>query len=437
MFRILFIALLLWLPFGFVKADDWPHFLGKNLDLHSAEKGLNLDFPIEGPKKLWEFAKGKGHAGPVVVDDLVVLFHLVENDEVITCLDAKTGEQKWDHKYPIEIGQSYGITDMPRSSPSVDMETRTVYTLGNNGHLKAFSLSDGKVVWEKALEETYGEAPFFFGQGSAPLPYQDKLIVHVGAPDACVVAFDKKSGKELWKAGHQWNGSYASPVVTEINGVDRLLVFAGGKTKPPHGGLLCINPENGAIEDGFAWRSTNFASVNAATPVPCGKNQVFITEDYGKGGIMLRYDSNFKARIAWASQDLGCQFQTPIYHDGVLYGIGGNGGWMLAYDAVTGRHLWNEGFFKTIIPWKGRDAPVSLGKGHMIYVDDSFLCISENGSLLRLALDRDGPEILSKARLFYAPETWAPPVISNGRLFVNQNELNRRLICYDVSAGAK
>ncbi len=415
------------------RAADWPHFLGLNLNLHSAETGLNLNFPEEGPKKLWEFPKGKGHAGPVVVDDLVVLMHLVGNDEVITCLDAKTGKSQWEVRYPIKIDQSYGITDMPRSSPVVDLETKTVYSLGNDSDLHAMELKTGKILWKMQLTEKFGEAPFFFGQGSCPLPYQDKLIVHGGAEGACVVALNKKTGEEIWRTNHQWNGSYASPIVTKINGVDRLFVFAGGKTKPPHGGLLCIDPTNGKVDDSFAWRSTNFASVNAASPVACGPNRIFITEDYGLGGVMLSYDSDFRSRVLWTSQDLGCQFQTPIYHDGFLYGIFGNGGLMIGVDASTGRPFWNEGFFKTTIPWQGRDIPISLGHGHMIHLQGTFLCLSENGSLLHLDLSPEGYRILSKGRLFYAPETWAPPVVSNGRLFINQNEMEQRLICFDLS----
>ena len=414
------------------RGEDWPHFLGPNFDLHSGEKGLNLDFPVEGPPKLWEFKKGRGHAGPVVANNRVVLIHQIEKEEVIHCLDAKTGKILWEHRYPVKVDQSHGIVDAPRSSPSIDLETKTVYTLGNDGDLIAFRLKTGAVVWQKKLSGEFGESPFFFGYGSCPLPYRDKLIVHAGAPGACVVALDKKTGKVIWKAAHSWNGSYASPVVAKINGQDRVLVFAGGMTKPPHGGLLCVNPENGAIEDAFSWRSANFASVNAASPVPCGDNRVFITEDYGKGGVMLRYDVNFKARVEWNSPDFGCQFQTPIYHEGFLYGFGGNGGLMVAFSAVTGRHFWNQGFFQTTIPWKGRDIPISLGHAHMIHVDGGFLCLSENGSLIRFHLTQTGPGISSKARLFYAPETWAPPVISNGRLFINQNEMESRLICYDL-----
>ena len=108
---------------------------------------------------------------------------------------------------------------------------------------------------------------------------------------------------------------------------------------------------------------------------------------------------------------------------------------MLAMDVATGSVLWNEAFYQTTIPWNDRDIPISLGHSHLIHVDGDFLCLSENGALLRMDLDSYGFEILAKARLFYAPETWAPPAISKGRLFVNQNEMGSRLICYDVSGG--
>jgi len=418
-----------------VRADDWPHFLGPNLDLHSAEKNLSLIFPVEGPKVLWEVERGKGHSGPVVAKGKLVFIHQIENEEIIQCHDAATGKEIWKHGYDVDIAQSYGISDTPRSSPVIDVESGFVYTLGNDGDLIAFNFDDGKIHWQLNLRKEFGETPIFFGQGSCPLPYDNKLIVHVGASKACVVAFDKKDGTVKWKTPHEWNGSYASPVVGKVNGQDRLFVFAGGMTKPPHGGLLCLNPNDGKIDDAIFWRSKMFASVNAASPVPCGENRVFITEDYGKGGAMIEFDSNFKGRISWSSPEFGCQFQTPIYHDGMIYGLGGNGGLMMAVDVVTGRRMWTEMYYQTTIPWKGRDIPISLGHAHMIHVDDAFLCLGENGDLLRLNLTRGGYQILAKARVFYAPETWAPPVVSNGRLYINQNEMGSRLICLDVGAG--
>ena len=438
---ILLPASLLWLvaliPSPSSHAADWPHFLGLNQDLHSAETGLNLNFPVEGPKKLWEVERGRGHAGPVVAAGKVVFIHQVENNEQVRCLDAATGVGIWEHSYPVDVAQSYGIVDAPRSSPVIDPETAQVYTLGNDGDLICFALGDGKINWQIKLADVFGVSPLFFGYGSSPLLYGEKLIVQVGAERACVAALNKNDGTVIWESDHEWHGSYASPVLTKINGKDRVFVFAGGMVKPPTGRLLCLNPVDCKIDSEFAWRSTNFASVNATTPVPCGENRVFLTEDYGLGGVMLEYGPDFQPRVLWTSPEFGCQFQTPIYHGGVLYGFGGNGGLMMAVDVATGRNLWNELFYQTTIPWQGREIPISLGHAHLIWVDGAFLCLSENGALLRMDLNYSGFTILAKARLFYAPESWAPPVVSDGRLFINQNELGSRLICYDISASAQ
>lgn len=436
---MIFRVSLLFLTLGSLAAtaEDWPHFLGPRLNLHSGETGLNWDFPVTGPPLLWEVERGRGHAGPVIVGEKAVFMHQIENEEEIRCLDAETGKELWRHSYPVKTDQNFGVVDAPRSGPVADPETGLVYTLGNDGDLLCLRLDDGSTAWKISLPGEFGESPNFFGYGSAPLIHGDKLIVNVGAEGTCVAAFDRREGKILWRADHAWNGSYASPIVADLHGKERLLVFTGGRVKPPTGGLLCLDPETGAVLSEFPWRSDNFASVNAASPVHCGANRIFISEDYGRGGVMVEYDEAFQPRVLWTSVELGCQFQTPIYHEGTLYGLGGSGGLMLALDAASGRAFWNEAFYQTTIPWKGRKIPVSLGHAHIVHVDGAFLCLTEDGALLRLDLNPGGYRLLATARLFYAPETWAPPVISGGRLYVTQNELGSRLCCFDLRAAAE
>ncbi len=417
-------------------ADDWPHFLGPNYDLHSAEAGLRLHFPESGPKLLWEVERGRGHAGPVVADGKVVFIHQVEDREQILCLDAATGQELWQHSYPVEVSENFGVLDEPHSSPVIDPESGLVHALGNDGDLVCLRLDSGEPVWSVSLPEAFGESPSFFGYGSSPLVHGGKLIVNVGAEAACVVAFDKLGGGVLWQADHEWHGSYASPIVAELNGQDRVLVFAAGRVEPPVGGLLCVNPETGEIDSEFPWRSDNYASIHGASPVACGENRVFISEDFGLGGAMLEFDAEFRPRAIWTDPVFGCRSQTPIHHEGVLYGCGGNGGLMLACDVRSGRSFWNEAFYRTTIPWRGRPVPVSLGRAHLVHVDGAFLCLTEDGALMRMELNAGGYRILAQTRLHYAPETWSPPVVSGGRLYVNQNELGSRLRCYDLTAPA-
>lgn len=434
-FRPLFLALIVFHS-GLTFADNWPHLLGPNQDLHSTESGLDLDFGAEGPTKLWEVERGKGHAGPVVVDGRLVFIHQIEEREEVVCLDAATGERLWAHDYPVDVQHSFGIVDAPRCSPTVAEKAGLVFTLGNDGDLIAFKLATGEIKWELRLPNVFGEAPFFFGYGGSPLVVEDQLIIQPGSDDVAVAALSLETGDTIWTTDSIWHGSYASPIVMEVNGNPRILAFLGGMTDPPAGGLVSIRPEDGSIEASYPWRSERFASVNGASPVQCGPNRVFITEDYGEGGVMLRFDGAGQLHATWKLAEFGCQFQTPIFHQGVLYGFGGNGGLMMAVSADTGTPLWSETFYQTTLPWEGREIPISLGRAHAVYVDGAFLVQSENGTLLRLSLEPSGYRLIAGARLFYAPETWSPPVVANGRLYLVQNELGARLICYDVGAGA-
>ncbi|MBL9153414.1 MAG: PQQ-like beta-propeller repeat protein [Verrucomicrobiales bacterium] len=417
------------------RGGDWPHFLGPRYDLHSDETGLLTQLPPAGPPVLWETKRGDGHASPVILGDALVFIHQRDRkEEVIECRDAATGKLRWEHAYAVEVGQNYGISDAPRSSPVIDPATRLVFTLGNDGDLIALALDTGKVAWQTRLDDQFGPTPVFFGRGSCPLVLGERLIVNVGSPGACVVAFDTRTGKVLWKAAHRWGASYASPVPGKVQGEDRVFVFAGGMDDPPTGGFLSINPANGNIDGEIPWRSETFASVNAASPVPCGENRVFITEDYGRGGLMIEFGADFQPRIAWEAPDLSCQFQTPIHHEGLLLGFGGSGGLLLCYEVATGRLRWSEPFIRLLVPWQGRDLPVNLGRGNLIHADGAFWCLGENGTLVHLDVSPSGVRVQSAAQLFYAPETWAAPVISNGRLYVNQSNLGSRLICYDFKA---
>ncbi len=416
-----------------IQADDWPHFLGPNHNGHSAETGLDWDFEREDFKPVWTYGKGKGHAGPVVVDDHVVFIHQKDKNEEIVCLKAENGSKIWKHSYGVEVGQNFGIVDAPRSSPVIDPDTKTVYTLGNDGDLLALELESGKVLWQLKVGEKFGDAPTFFGIGSCPLLLGDLLIIHVGSDDTFAVALNKTNGEVVWKNQHEWHGSYASPIPGKINGEDRILIYAGGKTKPPAGGLVCLNPKDGKIDSSFPWRTSNPTSVVASSPVVCDNNQVFISEDYGKSGVMIQFDSNFKQRLAWTTEHLGCQFQTPIFHDGMLTGFGGTGGLMVSYDTQFERLHMDETFIKLTIPYNDRELAVNMGRGSLIWADGDYVVLGENGTLLRLAIAlRQKPVVLSKAVPFYAPETWAPPVLSNGRLYLVQNEMGSKVICYDV-----
>ena len=408
--------------------SDWPRFLGPHDNCHSPESPLLERFDGTAPTLVWEIERGVSHTSPVIVGDRLLFMHALDDREMIECVDAETGRRFWKVENPVSLGQSYGISDAPRSAPVIDAEAGLVFSLGVEGRLLALHLDSGKLAWEKSLPDDFGEAPFFFGYGGSPLVYADKLIVNTGNTRAGVVALDKITGKELWRAASGWNGSYSSPIIAAINGEQRILALAGGMVDPPHGGLLCIQPATGRIDSQLEWRSRMFASVLAATPVACGDGRVFITEDYGRGGNLVEFDKGFQARSAWTAERFGAQFQTPLFHeeDGHLYGFTGSsepGAELVCYDAGSGQEKWREGL---------TELGVNIGRTHLLHADDAFWCVGASGLLVKLELSPGGAKVIDSIELFAAPETWALPALSRGLLFVPENGSTPKLRCYDL-----
>ncbi len=402
------------------ETEDWPRFLGPRHDLHSRETRLLKAWPASGPHRVWEVERGSGHAPVVVAGDYLVLIHEMNGREIVECLQPETGKRYWKFDYPVALGSNYGIEDAPRAGPVIDGDL--VFTVGVRGDFHCFRLSSGEVVWKRNLDDEYGPAPLFFGRGSCPLVDGDQVIVNVGG-QMTVASFHKRTGELLWSAKHGWHASYASPVPAVLHGQKRLLVFTGGMVRPPKGGLLSLVPETGAIEAEFPWRARMYASVNAASPVVVG-DSVFITEGYTEGGALLDFDPSGKVSPRWKADRFGSQFTTPVAEGGYLYGVVGTGGTeMVCYEIESGQEMWRDGI---------ELRAARLGRASLVHVDGAFLCIGDQGTLLWLNLSPSGPEILAEAQLFQAPETWGIPTVSRGLLFVNQNAMGSRLICYDL-----
>ncbi|MBU6300514.1 MAG: PQQ-binding-like beta-propeller repeat protein [Verrucomicrobia bacterium] len=408
-------------------ADDWPRFLGPHHDAKSAETGFAVD---QAPRLLWSCPKGRSHTAPSVVGDRVVLAHLREGEETVDCLEAATGKRLWRHTTPVTPGQSYGIDDAPRSGPVIDGDL--VHVCGFTGELVCLRLGDGSVVWKKNLDREYGKAPFFFARGSCPLVWKNQLIVNVGSKP-CVAGFDKGTGELLWGVDHPWNASYASPVPAILHGRERVLVFAGGMSDPPNGGLLVIDPEKRRIESEFPWRATNFASVNAASPVVVGDG-VFLTEGYGPGGVLLQFaPATMEPSVRWEAPGFSAQFSTPVLQDGLLFGFSGaseSRAELVCQEVASGRELWRDGN-PLEVEFEGRRMRVFLGRGSLLAVDGKLLGIGEQGTLVWLAPDRTGMKVLGISQLLHRPETWGIPALAGGRLYVGENNgEDSRLHCF-------
>jgi outer membrane protein assembly factor BamB len=411
---------------GQLAAADWPHFLGPDYDNTSTETGLLHDWPANGPRLLWEYAKGEGHSAPAIGGGRVVVFHAERKKEIVDALDAATGQRAWRFEYDAPFTPQYGGGSGPCTNPTIT--AGRVFTLGISSRLHCLDLATGKVVWQRDLARDYDLLPTFFGQGGTPLVLGERLIVSLGTQDQkSLVALDVATGKELWAAQHPWGSSYSSPIPASLHGRECVLAFQGGMEETPNGGLLVIDAKTGAVLSAVPHRAKMFASVNVSAPVAVG-SRVFIAEAYTEGGLCVEIAPDFSAKTAWAARKSDTYLTTAVPYEGHLYGWVGmhqQNAALACYDIATGKEQWRD------------DLGGKFQRASLIRADGAFLCLGENGDLAWLDLSPKGGAVRTQAKLFHAPETWTPPVVSDGRLFICQNEpgsggTKPRVICYDL-----
>jgi outer membrane protein assembly factor BamB len=385
---------------------DWPQFLGPARNSTSPETGLLASWPRTGPPVLWQKEVGEGYSSPVVAAGRLILFHRVDNDEIVECLDAATGKELWKHKEPTTYKDTYGKGNGPRSTPAV--AGGRVHVLGPAGLLLCLNLEDGKKVWQRPLLDDYPLVEqSFFGAGTSPLVEGDRVLVNVGGRDAGIVAFDAKSGKEVWKATSQ-AASYASPVAATLDGVRQVLFFT-------REGFVALDPATGEVRSSKRWRSRNNLSVNAASPLVFD-GHVFLSACYETGAVLLRVKKDGVEKIWNNDESLSCHFSTPVYRDGHLYGFHGRqeeGGRLRCIEAKTGKVCWTADGY---------------GCGSLILADGRLIVLSEQGELA--LVEPDGAKYRELARAPVLNGTCrAHLALAGGRLYGRDR---RKLVCWNL-----
>jgi outer membrane protein assembly factor BamB len=421
---------------------DWKSFLGPTHNAVSTETKLLKQWPPAGPTLVWEMKKGTGYTSPAILQDRLVYFHRLGDEETVECLHPETGARYWKFSYPTHFEDRYGYNNGPRASPVIDGDL--VYTYGAEGKLHCLKIQTGQVYWKRDLTTEFHVPQDFFGVASTPLIEGDLLVINIGAPGGpCVAAFNKQNGRLVWGTDDLWGPSYSSPTPAVVHDRRRVFTFAGGESRPPTGGLLCIDPLNGKLDFRFPWRSRSYESVNASSPVVIG-TQVFVSASYKTGGALLNLRPDGSYEVAWTTQDLSTHWNTAVYKDGCLYGFDGRNepdAALACIDLKTGKLIWRKApEWEETFESNGQQhkETFSTFRGSLLWADGNFLCLGELGHLLWLDLTPQGYRELARTWLFAARETWVLPVLSRGLLYVTQNSRGMihgetpRLLCYDL-----
>ena len=210
-----------------VHGTDWPEWRGAGRLGVWTETGILDRFPEGGLEFSWRVPIRSGFAGPAVADGRVFVLDYMETPgsrtmdgaERLVCLDEETGETLWTHEWPTTyrmLMSTYATG--PRATPTVDGDR--VYVVRATGMILCLDTDTGEVVWQINSMEEYGTYVPVWGVSSSALVDGDTLICIVGGePGAKVMAFDKATGTEIWRAlSSDWEMGYAQPIIYEAGG---------------------------------------------------------------------------------------------------------------------------------------------------------------------------------------------------------------------------
>ena len=432
---------LLCVPLHRTAADDWPQWLGPQRDGVWRETGIVKKFPEGGPRRLWRTELGSGYSGPAIANGKVYVldrivpadapkpkntfdFAQIPGDERVLCLDAISGKLIWKHQYNCPYTVSYAAG--PRTTPLV--AGQRVFTLGTMGNLACLNAKSGDVVWERDFKKDFGLKIPTWGVSANPLLDGQKLICVVGGEGTVAVAFDKDTGKELWRALSAKEPGYAPPMIYEFAGRRQLILWHAESVNG-------LDPETGRVLWTEPWKLNYGMAI--ATPRKLGE-QLYLSCFYN-GSLMLRFEAPNKAPVvAWRTSKmserdttpLNCTMNTPFIEDGHIYGACSYGQYR-CIRADTGERQW-----ETFAPTSSKSE--RWGNCFTVKNGVRFFLFSEKGDLIIANLSPTGYQEISRAHLLDPVNTdpgrsvvWSHPAFANRRVYVRNDQ---ELICVDLAA---
>jgi len=410
-------------------AEDWPEWRGHGRLGVWTEDGILERFPEKGLSFTWRTPLRGGYSGPAVAAGRVFVtdFHRSERTrgtERVLALDENTGNLLWSHNWPVDyagLEPRYAIG--PRATPTVDGDRVTV--LGAMGKLIRLDVRDGKVIWQKDFVKEYGTEIPVWGMSGAPLVDGSLLICLVGGKEgAKVVAFDKVTGREVWRSiDASGEPGYGPPILFEAAGKRQLIQWhpqAISSLDPRSGKVLWEEPFEVAL------------GLTVATPVFNGKH--LLVSSFFKGSMLLDL-SVPKAKRVWKgrgkseidTEGLHALITTPVIAGDTIYGVGSYGE-MRGIDLATGERLWES---RQPVVEKARWAAAFL-----VPQGDRYFISNDRGELIIARLDRKGYHEIDRTELIEPTSPtgrrergavhWSHPAYANRHIVVrNDKEILR------------
>jgi outer membrane protein assembly factor BamB len=321
---------------------DWACFRGPGGMGVSDATGLPVSWSAT-ENIAWKTAMpGPGASSPIVFGDRIYLTcysgyfmpgepggSLGQLKRHLIAVRPADGEILWDKAVAAKLPEEEKIRDhgFAASTPAADADG--VYVFFGKSGVIAFDHA-GKQLWQADV----GSKTNGWGSAASPVLYKDMVIVNASVESESLVALDKKTGKEKWRAGgmkESWN----TPVLVPVGaGKVELVVAVFGK-------VLGFAPDSGKA----LWSCKTDIGWYMVPSVVAAEGVVFcLGGRSGTAGLAVRAGGSgdvTETHRLWTSQK-GSNVSSPIYLDGHLYWMHEQRGIAFCAKAATGEIVYEQ-----------------------------------------------------------------------------------------------
>lgn len=341
--RLCYSALLILATALPVRASDWAQFRGPSGSARS-ESTLPISWTPEANISWKAELPGPGVSSPIVVSDRVFVtcysgYGLQRNEpgyienlmRHLVCFDATNGEKLWQKDIPASQPEDpytgIGVTAHGYASHTPVSDGEHVFAFFGKSGVFAFDL-EGKELWNAPVGKE--SDPMRWGSSSSPITYKDLVIVTASAESQSIIAFDKATGKEVWRQeAAMLDNMWGTPLVANItNGRDDLILSVPGE-------IWGMDPETGKLR----WHCKSTGATQSHSSPILGGDMVFAFTGRGGGSVAVKTGGAgdmSEESVIWSGKDTA-RFGSPVGYKSRVYLVAN--GIIKAIDGRSGKEL--------------------------------------------------------------------------------------------------
>lgn len=397
----------------------WPQWRGPNRDGVSTETGLLQHWPDGGPRRLFAASgMGGGFSSVAVTGGRIYTMGDRRDGQYVLAFNEADGTPLWATRVGGTHVDQYGG---PRATPTVD--GAMLYAVSTDGDFVALESATGALKWRKSLPADFGAPTPGWQFAESPLVDGDRVVITPGSRRAAMVAFEKATGKEIWRASMPNIGAngldgpdYSSIVISNGGGVKQYIRLVGR-------GVISVRANDGW----FLWGYNNVANnvANISTPI-IKDNLVFASTGYQTGAALLELSAAPEGRTTARERYFLASRIFQNHHGGMVLigdhvyaGHGHNRGTPICIELATGR-----------VAWGGDLRNAGEGSAAVMAADGHLYFRYQNGVMMLIEATPAG---YREKGQFTIPNvrnpSWSHPVVTGGRLYLREQDT---LNVYDV-----